>query len=69
MINEVMNFKSQIKRFPPALAFGLLKNAMESVEKCNECEECLEKCPYNLPIPEVLRENLTLYQDFVKKHG
>ena len=42
--------------------------AMESVEKCEDCGECIEKCPYDLPIPDLLKENLALYNDFKDQH-
>jgi predicted aldo/keto reductase-like oxidoreductase len=61
-------FRSQPKRFPPAMAIAFAAHGMKSVENCEECGECVRKCPYDLPIPELLRETLSLYQEFVKKH-
>jgi predicted aldo/keto reductase-like oxidoreductase len=29
---------------------------LASVDLCIECGECIEKCPYDLPIPELIRE-------------
>ena len=37
---------------------------MQTVDKCIECGECEQKCPYQLPIAELLRENLTLYNAY-----
>jgi hypothetical protein len=34
---------------------GLLKKE-KAADKCTECEECLEKCPQDIPIPERLKE-------------
>ena len=42
---------------------------MKKAEACIECGECVEKCPYELPIPDLIRENVALYRDYVKKHG
>ena len=61
-------FRSQPKRFPPAMAIAFATPNMKSVEKCEECWECASKCPYDLPIPELLKETLSLYKEFVKKH-
>ena len=27
----------------------------------------LEKCPYNLPIPDLLKENVALFRDYIKQ--
>ena len=39
---------------------------MESVTECIECGECEEKCPYDLAIIDLLKENLSLYHEFLK---
>lgn len=36
---------------------------MKKVEDCTECGACLERCPYQLQIPELLRKNYADYQD------
>lgn len=33
-----------------------------SADLCTECGECLEKCPYELPIPELIREAVAYYR-------
>ncbi len=33
-----------------------------SAELCTECGECLPKCPYQLPIPELTREAVAYYR-------
>jgi len=68
-IPEVMSFRSNSKRLAPAIVILMGKDPMESAENCNECGECLEKCPYKLPIPEVLQENLGAYKEFVARHS
>lgn len=35
---------------------------MEKIENCINCRVCVEKCPYELDIPSLLRENLTDYR-------
>jgi len=66
-IPGVMSFKSVTRRLPPAAAIGMAYAAMESVENCEECGECVAKCPYDLPIPDLLKENLALYEDFKER--
>ena len=38
---------------------------VDKAKDCVECRECVEKCPYDLPIPEMLRENIALYERVV----
>ena len=67
-IPGVLAFKSVSRRLPPMAAIGMAYGALESVEKCEDCGVCIEKCPYDLPIPDLLKENLALYNDFKDRH-
>lgn len=66
-IPTAIGIRSFVKRLPPAMTIALVGANMEKAETCIECGECIEKCPYELPIPDLIRENLTLYHDYVKK--
>lgn len=33
-----------------------------SAEQCTECEACVAKCPYQLPVPELIREAVAFYR-------
>ena len=68
-IPEVLSFRSNAKRLAPDIVILLGKDPMESAENCSECGECLEKCPYKLPIPEALQENIGAYKEFVALHS
>jgi len=35
---------------------------MESVKLCKECEICIERCPYELPIHDMLKASYELYE-------
>jgi predicted aldo/keto reductase-like oxidoreductase len=62
-IPMVMNVYSFWRRFPPDRFFGGgIASAIETAENCIECGECEEKCPYNLPIIEMLVENAEFYR-------
>lgn len=67
-IPQVMSFRSQAKRFSPDIVKAMAKGAMDTVDNCTTCEACLEKCPYNLQIPDLLQENLNTYREFVAIH-
>jgi uncharacterized protein len=61
-IQLVMGLKSFIKRFGPnAQEIGWMKELIEKARNCSECGECLERCPYQLPIPDLIKENLAWY--------
>jgi predicted aldo/keto reductase-like oxidoreductase len=62
-ISTIMNLSSFVKRFPEErLREGWVAEAMLTGENCIECGECEEKCPYHLPIREMIAENLALYE-------
>lgn len=69
LIPTVMAFRSQSRRFPANIVMAMVDKSMETVDNCIECGECIEKCPYDLEIPELLKENLVLYKDFVSRNG
>jgi predicted aldo/keto reductase-like oxidoreductase len=64
----VFNFEGFAKRFSPKVATRWMENAMNSVEKCIECGECEEKCPYNLAITDLLKKYLKLYNEYLKRN-
>jgi len=41
--------------------------AIQKARECSECEECVERCPYDLPIPELLKKNIALWENFRKR--
>ena len=61
--------KSLGKRFPPIDLFtnGWTKEAIKSLENCVQCGECEKKCPYNLEILEILKENLAYFKELQKQ--
>ena len=65
-IQFVLGVRSLVKR----AGLGIMKTPMfakmaEQAAKCTECGECMERCPYNLPIPSMIKENL----DWMKELG
>jgi len=65
-ITLVLNVRSMIKRFNNDKLNNLLENAIENARDCSECRECVEKCPYDLDIPEMLKENIGLWENYKK---
>ena len=69
-IQFVIGFKSTMKRFGAQVReLGWMKDLMEKARNCSECGECLRRCPYDLPIPDLIKENLSLYDSVMAGAG
>ncbi len=68
-IQSLMILDSVIKRMPAANIFSGLSEEVESAEECIECGECEEKCPYGLPIREMIQEHIDLFHREMRKCG
>ena len=62
-ISSVLMFRAAAKRLSPESVSAWLGDAMETVAECIECGQCEDKCPYQLPITELLKENLALFKE------
>ncbi|MBF0529887.1 MAG: aldo/keto reductase [Deltaproteobacteria bacterium] len=62
MITAAMGYPVIARRMSGPIAAGFMPKAMISIRNCTECGECLQRCPYNLPIPEMLKKHLALYE-------
>jgi predicted aldo/keto reductase-like oxidoreductase len=62
MITPAMGYKVIAARMSPKVAVEFSKVPMESIALCTECRECVDRCPYDLPIPEMLKEHHALYE-------
>ena len=63
-ISMVMNSASFAKRLPPERFFaGSMSENMEKAANCTECGECEDKCPYDLPIKEIIAERSQWYRE------
>lgn len=67
MITPAMGYPIIARRMSDAKAAGFAKRMMESVRNCVECGECVERCPYGLPIPEMLKKHLALYEQHARE--
>jgi predicted aldo/keto reductase-like oxidoreductase len=63
-ISMIMTFPSFVKRLPPGwyLKGGFIPDAMAKAASCTECGECEARCPFRLPIREMLKESYNLYE-------
>jgi predicted aldo/keto reductase-like oxidoreductase len=63
-ISAMMTFDTMVKRLPPD---WYLKNphftsVLDKAATCIECGECEARCPFQLPIREMLKKNYDLYE-------
>jgi predicted aldo/keto reductase-like oxidoreductase len=63
-ISMIMTFPTFVKRLPPDwyLKSPMIPGAMEKAATCIECGECEERCPFKLPIREMIKEGYDLYE-------
>ena len=58
-IQMIMGLRSALKRFGKGFVReGWPREAIEKARNCSGCGECLDRCPYQLPIPDLIKENL-----------
>lgn len=67
MIQFAVGLKSVIKRFGDQVEkLDWMKNLIEKARQCSGCGECLPRCPYGLPIPDLIKNNLAWYDSQTK---
>lgn len=66
MITQAMGYRVIANRMSPGVAVEFSRLSMESVLKCDACGACVEKCPYDLPIPDMLKSFYDLYEQHRK---
>jgi uncharacterized protein len=60
-IQMVLGLRSMVKRV--GVRSPLFGEAVVKARNCSECGECLPRCPYGLPIPDLIRENLRWFDE------
>ncbi|MFQ6065701.1 MAG: aldo/keto reductase [bacterium] len=66
-ISMILVVKSVVRRVPLQAAIEWMAPAMEKARECTECEECIERCPYDLAIPELLKKNIIFWEDYKRR--
>lgn len=67
-IQMVLGVKSFVKRMgPQALDHPMFGKILEGASHCSECGECMTRCPYALPIPDMIKDNLRWVEDYKTK--
>jgi len=64
VINTAARMSLMLRRAPSQNWLSpQMQEEMKKIEGCKECRTCMEKCPYELNIPELLKKN---YEDYQK---
>lgn len=66
MITPAMGYRIVAKRMSPKVAVEFSRIPMETVSKCVKCGICINRCPYELPIPDLLQRNRELFEEHCK---
>jgi hypothetical protein len=68
-ISTVMTSGSFAKRLPDERFFSdMVGKAMEAAVNCSDCGECEQRCPYELPIRQMLNEQVEWYEAKKKEY-
>ena len=67
MITPAMGYQVIARRMSGKIAVDFSRVAMESVPKCIDCGICVTKCPYDLPIPQMLKAHYEMWQGHCKE--
>ena len=67
-ISGVLTVESMIKRMPFDRASGMASKNMDNARTCIECRACVEKCPYDLNIPELIKDKLAIWDRVVAEN-
>jgi uncharacterized protein len=66
-IQFVLGMRSLLKRMGPgALKTPMFENMLKKAAGCTECGDCMSRCPYDLPIPEMIKANIQLANEAAK---
>lgn len=63
-IQHILGVRLIVKRFGlKTEQLDWFRSLIEKARNCSECGDCLKRCPYQLPIPELIKENLAWYDE------
>lgn len=65
-INDCARMSLMIRRAPAQMQLTAdMQKMMMKIEDCLHCNQCMEKCPYELNAPELLQKNLKDYKEIL----
>jgi uncharacterized protein len=64
-ISTVLTAKSFTVRMPVEKVRSFVESPMKAAESCEECRQCVERCPYHLDIPVLLQKRRSSWDRYV----
>ena len=61
--------RKMYRLWPSEEFFKIMAGPLESAEQCIQCGECEAKCPYGLPIREMIQDSLAYYRQLQEARG
>lgn len=68
MITASMGYQVTARRMSPKVAVEFSRQAMATVPQCVDCGICIQRCPYNLPIPTMLKKHYLMWQQHCQEY-
>jgi uncharacterized protein len=65
-ISMVLNTRSMVKRLDDSSVRSFLGGLIEKSEDCTECRVCVERCPYDLEVPELMKSQRAFWESYVQ---
>ena len=68
-IQHILGLKTMVRRFGSVTQeLDWFLSLVKKSRDCSECWDCLARCPYELPIPDLIKENLAWYDQWLEEH-
>ncbi len=64
-ISSVFETESMIKRINHEMIIDWCGSNIDKARECIECRDCVERCPYDLDIPKLLKDNIKLWEEYL----
>jgi len=68
-ISGVLTIESMFKRMPFQRVNMMSGKNMETARSCIKCRDCVERCPYNLDIPELITKKLGIWDRYLAENN
>lgn len=66
-IQMMLGIRSQVKRMGADILKRPARSTLiEKARNCSECGECMTRCPYELPIPDLIKQNLEFVDNLLR---